>query len=534
MLIEAESLQESEHLEADICIVGAGIAGLAVVREFLDGGQSVLLLESGAASGDGGANQFNETENAGLPYLSPSLGRTRGFGGTSELWAGQCTPLNACDFARRGWVPLSGWPISFAALDPYHRRASEFFGLPVDAFDESNRRSFTIDGLGLDPALLVPQLSVFSPKRFVGREHRDRVATSDRVRAVVGATVTELCSSPSGRAVAAVEARTRSGKRLSFRARAVVLAGGAIENARLLLASSNHHPRGLGNGFDQVGRCLQDHVIGSCQMPGATHQGTMGALEQLVHVGALRWAQKFRLAEDEQRLQATLNATASIVYDYDDGAVVDSIVRVYRAMASRDWKELRAADVAHVAAHPFKVLGFGARHMGYTLPAFMRPTAIRLSVISEQAPNPDSRVTLTNEVDRLGMPRARVDWRLTDLERGSLLAISRACRAEFSRLGLDHSIDHAWLESTDDSWKTQVRDILHAAGTTRMSSDPASGVVDSDCKLHEAENVFVASTSVFPTSGHSNPVFTMTALAIRLADHLKAKLGKSGSAPLPE
>ena len=109
MLIEAENLHETDRLEADICVVGAGIAGLAVVREFLEYGHTILLIESGAATGAGGANELNETENVGLPYHSSSLGRTRGFGGTSELWAGQCTPLNPCDFERREWVPLSGW-----------------------------------------------------------------------------------------------------------------------------------------------------------------------------------------------------------------------------------------------------------------------------------------------------------------------------------------------------------------------------------------------------------------------------------------
>ena len=375
---------------------------------------------------------------------------------------------------------------------------------------------------------------MFSPKRFVGRELRGRVTSSQRVRAVVGATVTELRTSPDGEAVNAVEASTLSGKKLSFRARAIVLSGGAIENARLLLASRSYQPSGLGNESDLVGRFLQDHVIGGCRMPGASHRGALGAVEKLVQVGTLRWAQKFRLSDPEQRAKRALNATASVVYDYDDGAVVESIVRVYRAMASRSWRELRAADLAHVMARPFKVLGFGARHMGYALPGFMHPSSIRLSVISEQAPNHESRVTLGEDVDRLGMPRARVDWRLTDQERLSLLAISRACQTEFSRLGLHDSIALAWLESTDGAWKTGVRDILHAAGTTRMSADPATGVVDPDCRLFGCGNVFLASTSVFPTSGHSNPVFTMVALAIRLADHIKGRLSMKGALPLPE
>jgi choline dehydrogenase-like flavoprotein len=143
----------------------------------------------------------------------------------------------------------------------------------------------------------------------------------------------------------------------------------------------------------------------------------------------------------------------------------------------------------------------------------------RVSVACEQVPNPDSRVTLDEEKDALGMPRARLAWRLTgdDFERvrAGFLVLARALgEAGAGRLSFDFG-EHPFR---------QGRGSEHHMGTTRMHPDPRQGVVDADCKVHGVDNLYVAGSSVFPTCGSSNPTLTIAALAIRLADHLRARL----------
>jgi len=522
MMLDLRTLPPNTMLDADICVVGSGIAGLALAREFLNSPFRVLMVESGGASGDEGTNILNEGETVGLPYFSTVYGRTRGFGGTSELWAGQCTPMDSCDFEVRPWVQNSGWPFTRAKLDPFYRRASEVFALPEKAFAADGVSGASVAGFNFDPAKLVPHVSAFSPRRFLGRELRDLMQDSSNISVVLHATATRLVPNPDSTSIDRIEIRSLTGQRAWARARAFVLACGAIENARLLLASNDRESCGVGNRNDLVGRFLQDHVIGSCAVVHSERVASLWRQVDIARVGGVRWAAKFRLAEAVQAATGSLNATASIVFDYEDSEAVERMVRLYRALARRALAELRTADLWYLAKNPMKVMGFGARHMGYAMPSVIRPRSIRLSCITEQAPSPDSRIGLSHEMDRLGIPRAKIDWRVTEAEGRTLRVLAELCEREFARVGIGKLTLEPWLEAADPHWRANVRDILHCAGTTRIGADRKNGVVDPNCRVFDIPNLFIAGSSVFPTSGHANPVLTMVALSIRLADHLKA------------
>jgi choline dehydrogenase-like flavoprotein len=144
---------------------------------------------------------------------------------------------------------------------------------------------------------------------------------------------------------------------------------------------------------------------------------------------------------------------------------------------------------------------------------------VRLKILVEQAPNRDSRISLASDCDDLGLPKARVDWRLTEMERRTTRVFTDVLDAEFRRLGLGKLTATDWLDG--DEWTSFFEDAYHPTGTTRMSSDPAVGVVDGDCRVHGVEGLYVCGSSVFPTSGYANPTLTIVALAVRLADHLR-------------
>ena len=525
MIIELSSVQQ-QPITTDVCIIGAGIAGLTVARELLGAPLRVLVVESGGLASDDGANALNKGDNGVLEYFSTEYGRTRGLGGTSELWAGQCTPMDAVDFDVRPWVPGSGWPISRSDLQPFYPRALGVFALPPDALEESRTRDFPLRELAVRFDGLVMHASSFSSNRYLGRELRQPLETSETVSVLLHATATQLLSDPGGLRVERLEVRSMDGCSATVRAGIYVLAAGAIENARLMLLSKLSDPRGVGNRHGLVGQYLQDHVIGSCAVLEGADLGSLWKHADLVRRDGMRWSSKLRMADSEQAKAGVLNCTASLVFDFEDKDTVEHMVRMYRAIARRSRYDASMADLYYVMSHPLRVIEFGARHLGYTMPRLIRPKSVNLSVITEQAPNPDSRVTLSASKDELGLPRVKVEWRLGSREFETFRAMAKLCKREFERAGLAKVSLAAWLAREDESWTTNVRDILHCSGTTRMGVDPKSGVVDSDCKVFDTDNLYVAGSSVFPTSGHANPVLTSSALAIRLADHLKARLAR--------
>lgn len=181
-------------------------------------------------------------------------------------------------------------------------------------------------------------------------------------------------------------------------------------------------------------------------------------------------------------------------------------------------------------ARPHEVVAGGFRRAVLRRPAFQPGGTPHIGIQIECDPNPESRVTLSQERDALGSRRARLDWRLAPIVRKTAVVAAETFGQELKRLGLGSiaSSDYP-LRSRESGWESQVFDSNHHIGTTRMSDDPKKGVVNRECRLHSVENVYIASSAVFPTGGHSNPTFTLLALAIRLADHLKAMLAKGAA-----
>jgi choline dehydrogenase-like flavoprotein len=149
------------------------------------------------------------------------------------------------------------------------------------------------------------------------------------------------------------------------------------------------------------------------------------------------------------------------------------------------------------------------------------PRVFHLMTRQEQSPNPDSRVTLSSEKDALGMPRVRLDWRLSEIDKRSIRTFYRLLGQEVGRTGLGRVQMRDWLLSDDRTWPSFVSGGWHHMGTTRMHTDPKLGVVDSNCRVHGLANLYVAGAAVYPTAGSANPTLTLVALSLRLSDYLR-------------
>lgn len=525
MMLDLQNLPHGCQLQADLCIVGAGIAGLVLADALSDSGLEILVLEAGGARSEDGSQSLVAAEMAAYHHSGSTEGRFRVLGGSSTRWGGQLLPLPSHDFAVRPQVPQSGWPLDADALSPYLRRIETLMGVNQLPYDETlgqhlgrSRPRLSCPGLQL-------RFSKWAPfgRRNLGRSLGSRLAAHPRVRLVLHANVTRLMlrsevadtSGDGNDRVEAVVARSLLGHRCTVQARRVVVCCGTIETVRLLLASGSRDRGGIGNDTDLLGRYFHDHLsVPMCRLEGAARRFGLRHLAPWYR-GRTRHSAKLEASAGWQQREGCLNSLAHLVMDTPAGGSL---------AWARQWLQRRqqGQPSAAAAAFPWRALptdGIDLLQLAYQRGLRRRrwsphSAALLLCIDCEQAPNPASRIALSSQRNVLGEPLAQVAWRWGEPERRTIESFARLVDLQWQQWGLGR------LRLAPE-WPRTVRDTFHPMGGTRMGPTPQSGVVDGQLRLHGVSNLYVASCSVFPTGGSSNPTLTLMALCLRLAEHLR-------------
>ncbi len=511
----------------DLCIVGAGAAGLALASEFMTSPWRVIVLESGLREPDARGAALNELESVGLRHDGWREGRVRSLGGTTRAWGGQLVPLRASELESRSWVPDSGWPLTLDELEPYYRRVERLLRIEGPPYDATVWQRLGIVPPAYDSAMFHVR---FSQWAALGRRNfavlwRRELERSANVSVLLDATATSIECGLDGGHCESVRIRSRSGREARISARRYVVACGGIETARLLLASPAAAGNGVANSSGLLGRFFQDHVS---YVAGELEPASRRVVQNLFdprYIGSTMYSVKIEPSDTAMRRAGWLNAMAHLAFEIPDALGWMELRRILRSLQAGRL-ELPSRDEA------IAMLRGSAELTRLVLTRFLAkrrrsPDAggIRLLVDSEQAPNTDSRVLLDTRVDALGMVRARLDWRTTDLERRTLTGFAQSIAAAFERLGLGKVRLSGAPDFESRDRPGAARDIFHHMGTTRMSATARAGVTRPDLRCHDVDNLFVAGAAVFPTGGIANPTFTALALSLRLADHLKATRG---------
>ena len=520
MIIDLDEFAENPVLDADICIVGAGAAGICLATELAGSGRDVLVLESGGRVADEATRSLSRAEISGRPFAGAWHGRARVLGGATTLWGGQALPLTPIDFERRSWVEHSGWPIAWDEMRPYYDRASAFLGVGDAPWDADLGALLHNGTVGLDPDVVVYHLSKWSPEPDLARRYARQLERARATRILLHANVTGVELADGHRAVRQLHIRSLRGRAGVVRATDVVLCAGGLENPRLLLASNAQQPAGIGNGHDLVGRYLQDHPGARIGHLTGHDDRTAQALFNVFHRGRRKYSIRCSASERLQRRSEILNVSIALMFRVESDAPYEALRRVYGAVRRRSLSGATARDLSTCFT--------GAPGLARTAYSYLArgrswtPDArTELFVSAEQAPDAESRVSLASEHDSLGMPRARIDWRVGHDTRRSVAIFGAALRDQFRKAGVGELVLDPWLEDDSDEWQERLADHYHHIGTTRMSDSPTRGVVDRKLRVHGLGNLWIASSSVFPTGGHSNPTLTMLALCLRLADQLR-------------
>ena len=521
MVIESSELS-GQTVRADVCVIGAGAAGITVAREFIGTRRAIVLLEAGGRRFEAADQQPYQSEVVGLPHKGVHEGRARVVGGTTSLWAGQCLPLFDCDFALREWVPFSGWPISRADLTVYYARAERVMEVPAATYDARSWPRPTVPDLPTS-SRLQPAYSQFTYRPNFWAKYGEVLRAAENVRVVTHAHVTELIATPAADAVRAVRCHSADGAMFEVTASTVIVCCGGIETARLLLVSNSVEPAGVGNRNDVVGRYFQDHPGIAFPIHVRQRKPFAARYDGFSRAG-IKYAIKLIADAELQRREGLLNVSAEVFYEATEDDPITAAKVVLRSIRQPELRGQVPRAVGQSLARPHRVIRAAWRHYVRRQPAAVGSGPPMLGVGVEQAPNPESRVMLSDQRDAFGTRRTKLDWRLTEFETRSINVFARHVQAVWSTLGLATvDVDIVPLAGRESGLYGGYVDANHHIGTTRMGTNPKTSVVDADCRVHGYSNLYVASSSVFPTGGCSNPTLTVLALAIRLCDRLKEK-----------
>lgn len=513
---------KSVAFEADVAIVGGGAMGLALAKELLGSNLRVLLLEAGMAEPSAASDALFEAEIVGHPFNGTAVGRRRVFGGATTIWGGQFLPLGDIVFESRPWLGVSGWPLAKASLRPYYERAAALGRLSPREGEETIWREHGVTPPAFEPGRLFSEFSRWSPSPNFASNLRAELAADSSVEVLLDAAVAEACLDGNGE-IEGLALRATNGHAAIARARVYVLAAGAIESARILLASNRQDERGVGNRSGLVGRYFQDHVSFPAARVAPRDREAFHEIYDNFVLGATKYAPKVTLADAAQREERLLNVGGFFRFPAGGEEGVAALKALAQHVKRRTRPEGGLALVGKTIANLPEVVRFVQGVRKHRVRASRRGEIV-LEAHAEQLPRPESRIGLSSERDRLGMPRVRVDWRIDDASRIAIRRYVDTVVQEFGRLGLAEIEPYDEIIDDPEAFQRAASDVYHQMGTLRMSVDPAEGVTNPDARMHEVPNLYVAGCALFPVAGYSNPTHTGLALAMRLADRLKGEL----------
>lgn len=512
MHIDARSIDDQSVIEGDICIIGAGATGLSIALEWDNSPYKVILLEGGGFDYDDKVQELYNGKITGHPYFPMKSSRLHYFGGSTGHWGGMCSTFDEIDFLKRDWVDYSGWPVTYKDIESFYPRVHPILDLGPYEWDAKYwEEKNALKRLPFDDNVIWDKMWQFSPPTRFGTKYKDAIVNSKNIHLYTYANVVDISAVENVSAVKEVIVKNYAGKQHTVKAKYFILACCSIQNSRLLLASNKQAPAGLGNDNDVVGRFFMEHPHYESGELWLKESNPLAFYE----MNGLRPRAELAISKKMQEKLKILNATISLMpleftknkisnikmWTYDDPRKSMDSTHKYSTYDKRNF-----FDRHFMKSKLYKAYGF--------------ITGI------EQAPNPLSRVVLSDEKDALGVPRANLDWKMSPLDKKTVFKISEILGQQVGAAGIGRVRLPQFIvdEKTDSIPPNYVSGSWHHMGTTRMSDNPKNGVVDANCKVHGISNLYITGASCFPTGGAVNPTYTAVAVSLRLSDYLKEKI----------
>ncbi len=551
MLIDARRLSVDEVIETDVCIVGTGPAGLSLARELVGQNFRVCLLESGGLDlPDADTRSLAEVETDGEFVQVTADKRNRRFGGNSSYWSVNIgnsqqglrhVPLDEVDFEKRDWLPYSGWPFDRNHLVPYYERAQEICKLGPFAYEAEDWEDANSPRLPFIGNRVTTRMFQFGPGAAIYQEIRNEVMRSKNITTYLHANAVELETDETASTVTRVRVACLQGNQFWVKAKLVIMATGGVGSAHLLLLSNKTQKTGLGNQHDLVGRFFMDHplVHGGVFIPANPKIFSSMALYDLRQLSKGTVMGGLSLSNEAMRREQLLNMSMLLLPKPKRYRSLEAVSSLKALLSSSERNKESKSILQHVSnvVTGLDEIAIATYHSLAKTPQPFWPNlstggwsqlprkdriydVFEVLHQTEQAPHPDNRVVLGEELDKLGRRKARMQTRWRDADIDSIRRSQTVFAQEIARAGLGRYE----VELNGELPVIAHEGTSHHMGTTRMDVDPKQGIVDENCRVHSVSNLYIASSSVFPTGGYANPTLTIVALATRLADRVKSMM----------
>lgn len=519
-------------IRADVVVIGSGPAGFSVTQSLLTQGVKVTVIPGGEWS-EGRFAKTLEGEKSDSPWGHEPLEthRRAAIGGAGDLWGGRSILFDKIDFDARPWVPDSGWPIDYNEYLSFFEPGTKLLGIDHHTHALPH---FTTDASVFENADLTVSeggVELWSKSTEFSGMWKKLAKAHPGLRLLVGAYCTKISADETGH-VTGVHC-VSAGETFEIHGEAYVVATGALENPRLLLNA------GYGKSLPALGRYYMSHLwfttyeFGGRPLPSSF---------DLKRVRGTYRRRRWRLSDSAQEENQLLNAIGFAGREpVNRLSMHDSKPHAANIQMIED----RAFDAN---GHPQKTIGFMksmlwshrgivpvTQHLLASAVGWKKPLLLpsrrygrwALWFQGEHAPNPSSRVALTNAKDALGNPKIRVDVNFSELDFDTAARFHQLFDALAINEGFTAYSSRSFSPDMFREFITgQFNSNAHQAGTTRMGRDQQRSVVDANGKVHSSDNLYVAGSSVFPTSSHANPTLSIVMLSIRLGQHLARGIRK--------
>ena len=528
MEVDLDQATGASHYTADLCIAGAGIAGLTLANALVDSGLQIILLEGGGNTLEPRSQELYRVEMTGQLHKGATEGRFRIFGGSSTQWGGQLLPYSEDVFNPPVGTGMEKWPVHPDELRRFYPSVLQMFGVPDEPFEAQSLCSGRLTEMspGTDVNVRFSRWAPFT-QRNLATTLGKRCLESKKITTFLHANVTRLELGPNGNNVSRLHVSNFMGKAFTFSARHFVVSLGTIESARLLLASN------AGNDHDQVGRYFHDHLsVHAATLRSAAREAAIRLFaprvrRNVVYTPKLEATAKWRAQHAAQAVMAHFP-----IIEPDNSAIAN-LKFILKALQQRDWQPGLTGKVFRLPAASLELLKLAYATKVVKRRPVSKHAQFRLNIDVEQRPLIESRISLSDQADRFGMPISRLNWKISDSEKRTVRMFAETAKAELEAANIRGIDIHPEITGDDGDWLSLVTDTYHMMGGTRMGTNKTESVVDSGLKVHGVENLYVASCSVFPSGGSSNPTFTMMALTLRLAEVLRNSLPNCYTATAP-
>lgn len=510
-------------IATDVCIVGAGTAGLLLAQRLESQGIQCVLLEGGDETSTSPQAAGHQCEQRGAHYLGAEAGRSFGIGGTSVLWGGQMLPLTPWEMMQRAGGQFDAWPISYDEVVGWIPEVERALGLDEGAFDvglqaERARRYFPLlSSFGSDFELALSTWLPFGKRNF-GHSFSDMLDYSASVLLWINAPVVDLVRSPEGNRVSAVVAQASNGARLQVRARLFVLCAGALESTRLLLEYDAATGGAITQAGAPLGQYFQDHLSVTCGHLTGKDRRKYNLAVAPVFVNGLMRSPRLVLSESAQRRLGSTSAFAHFTFKTNGDSGFDMVRTLLRRYQGE--RQLPAISTHQLLCAARDVSALAYWKLLRRRLWIPNEAELLLQIDIEQHPNPRSRITLSGERDALGRRRLALDWQITPVDVQFVKEVARTMAAAWEKSPLNRFADiHLAPTEALDRFES-LYDVYHPTGALRMGDSARNSVVDGNLRVWAAENLYASTTAVFPSAGCANPGLTHLSLTARLAAHL--------------